>query len=127
MKKFIGYLSVFLFILFIGINVKANSINSIKMDIYIDSYGNAHVKEVWDSYLDEGTEGYRSYTKLDGASISNFSVSDNTTNYQTLSHWNTSASFNNKAYKAGINYINDGVELCFGISRFNYSFEAHYT
>ena len=118
MKNFIGYLGVFLFILFIGINVDANSISSIKMDIYIDSYGNAHVKEVWDSYLEEGTEGYRSYTNLDGASISNFRVSDNTTDYQTLSYWNTNASFNSKAYKSGINYISDGVELCFGISRY---------
>jgi len=118
MKKIIGYILVSLFILFLEFDVNANSINSIKMDIYIDSNGNAHVTEMWDSYLDEGTEGYRSYINLDGAYISDFSVRDNTTDYETLSYWNTSASFTKKAYKAGINHIGDGVELCFGISKY---------
>lgn len=118
MKKIISYILVCLFILFLGFEVKANNINYIKMDIYIDSYGNAHVTEIWDTYLNEGTEGYRAYTNLDGAFISDFSVQDNTTNYETLSYWDTSASFNNKAYKAGINRISDGVELCFGISKY---------
>ena len=118
MKKVIGYLVIWLFVLFIGSNVKANNISSIKMDIYIDNSGNAHVTEVWDAYLNKGTEGYRSYTNLDGAYISDFHVRDNTTNYQTISNWNTNASFDNKAYKAGINRISDGVELCFGISKY---------
>ena len=118
MKKLISYLSVILFVLFLGINVKANSINSIKMDVYIDSYGNAHVTEVWDTYLDEGTEVYRAYTDLEGAYISDFKVSDEVREYTTTSYWNTSASFNEKAYKAGINKISDGVELCFGISEY---------
>ena len=109
---------MFLLLLFLYIDVYANNINSINMDIYIDINGNAHVKEIWNTYLNQGTEGYRAYTNLGGASISNFSVSDNTKMYTTLDYWNTSASFNNKAYKAGINRINNGVELCFGISKY---------
>ena len=118
MKRILSYLIVIVFILLLGSNVNANSINSIKMDIYIDSYGNAHVTEVWDAYLDEGTEGYRSYTNLDGASITDFKVRDELQEYETTSYWDTSASFNEKAYKAGINRISDGLELCFGISEY---------
>ena len=88
------------------------------MDIYIDNNGNARVTEVWDAYLNKGTEGYRAYTNLDGASISNFSVKDETRNYTNLESWNVNASFNSKAYKYGINRISDGVELCFGISNY---------
>ena len=118
MKKIINYIIVCLLILLVVVKVKANSINSIKMDIYIDNYGNAHVTEVWDAHLKEGTEGDRSYTNLDGASIRDFNVRDNNREYETLSYWNTGASFNNKAYKAGINRISDGLELCFGISHY---------
>ena len=117
MKKIIGYLVV-VFILFLAVNVSANTINSIKMDIYIDSNGNAHVTEVWDAYLDEGTEGYRTYIELEGASIRDFKVSDNGVQYKTISYWDTGASFSEKAYKSGINRISDGLELCFGISEY---------
>lgn len=118
MKKIFIFILVVVFALFLKIDVFANSINSIKMDIYIDNYGNAHVTEVWDAYSNKGTEFYRTYTDLDGVYISDFTVRDNTTHYETLSFWNLTASFNSKAYKAGINRISDGVELCFGISKY---------
>ena len=99
--------------------VKANSINRIDMDIYIDSDGNASVTEVWDAYLNQGTEGYRPYTKLNGASITNFRVSDDSGRvYDALASWNTGANFDYKAYKSGLHYISQGVELCFGISKY---------
>ena len=109
-----------LFLFFICIPlVKANHINSIDMDIYIDKYGNAIVNEVWDVYLDSGTEGYRNYTLTDNINISNFSVMDDTgREYKKLDKWNTSASFQIKAYTSGINKIYDGVELCWGISQY---------
>ena len=128
MRKVILGLMIIFVSLFIFFDVEANNINSIKMDIYLDSYGNAHVTEVWDAYLDEGTEGYRAYTNLDGATISNFSVKDETRIYDSLSSWNTSGSFSSKAYKSGINRISDGVELCFGISKYgNHTYTLTYT
>lgn len=110
----------FIMMFFILINqVSANSIKSIDMDVYIDNNGNATVTEVWNANLTEGTEGFRPYTKMDNSVISNFSVTDQTgTTYQSLSTWNTKASFSSKAYKNGINTISNGVELCWGISNY---------
>ncbi|MGN1310731.1 MAG: DUF2207 domain-containing protein [Clostridia bacterium] len=111
---------IFIMMFFILINqVSANSIKSIDMDVYIDNNGNATVTEVWNANLTEGTEGYRPYTRMGNSEISNFSVTDQTgTTYQSLSTWNTSASFKSKAYKNGINTISNGVELCWGISNY---------
>lgn len=101
------------------IQVSANSISKIDMDVYLDSNGNVTITEVWNAYLSQGTEGYRPYTKLGNSSISNFSVSDDSgRTYDSLSYWNTSASFDSKAYKSGIHNISNGVELCWGISSY---------
>ena len=101
------------------IQVSANSIDKIDMDVYLDSNGNATIIEGWNVYLSQGTEGYRPYTKLGNSSISNFSVSDDSgRTYDSLSYWNTRDSFDNKAYKSGIHNISNGVELCWGISSY---------
>lgn len=117
MKK-ICWIMIACICFFVGNEVKANSISSITMDIYIDQMGTAHVKETWESYLNEGTEGYKPYYNLGSSVISNFKVYDNGNLYTMLSSWNPSASFGEKAYKNGINYISNGVELCFGISEY---------
>ncbi|MGM9882323.1 MAG: DUF2207 family protein [Bacilli bacterium] len=98
--------------------VFANSINSIDMDIYIDNSGTAHVTEVWDAYLDTGTEGYKPYYNLRESVISNFKVYLNDSMYSYVDSWNINGSFDDKKYKNGFNYIDDGIELCFGISEY---------
>lgn len=113
-------LCTFIILFFILIKqVSANSIKSIDMDVYIDDNGNATVTEVWNVNLTKGTEGYRPYTNLGNSKISNFTVSDESgRQYESLSSWNTNASFNSKAYKSGLHYISNGVELCWGISNY---------
>lgn len=107
-----------LFISFFIINgVKANTISDINMDIYIDKSGTAHVTEVWNATLNQGTEGYKSYGNLGDAKIKNFKVKDETREYTTLSSWDINASFSEKAYKAGI-HETSVTELCFGISSY---------
>lgn len=120
MKKVLSNICLFIIFLILGMtDVKANTVNNIEMDVYIDKNGNASITEVWDANLTEGTEGYRPYTNLGYSEIANFSVIDETgTTYTSLSNWNTSASFDSKAYKSGINIIDNGVELCWGISRY---------
>ena len=99
--------------------VKANTIHSINMDIYIDDNGNANVVEIWETTSNQGTEGFRSYTDLESSNISNFRVIDETgREYERLANWNTNASFSAKAYKNGINHVYNGVELCWGISEY---------
>ena len=112
MKKLFSILVAFLFIM----NVKANRINSIDMDIDIDKNGTAYVTETWDVYTDSGTEVYKPYYNIGNSEFLNFTVRDKNTLYTPQDYWNTSASFEGKKYKSGINYIDDGLELCFGIS-----------
>ena len=115
----ISILAVFFILIAIFTNsVKANSINSINMDIYVDSNGDAEVTETWNCYTSHGTEGYHPYYHLGRSKITNLRVSDKTQNYTTMSSWDTSNSFSSKAYKCGINKITDGVELCWGISKY---------
>ena len=107
-------------LLFFPVIVRANSIDKIDMDIYIDKSGTAHVTEVWSANLSEGTEGYKPYYNLGEAKITNFKVSENNKTYSFNNSWNTSDSFSNKAYKNGINYVKNGLELCWGISKYGY-------
>lgn len=119
MKEYIKtkYLILFTFFLFIP-QVKANSIKNIDMDVFVEKNGDASVTETWKTTSNEGTEIYRGYAAK-SYSISNFTVSDDLgRNYEFLSDWDTSGSFNDKAYKNGINYTDDGIELCWGISQY---------
>ena len=108
--------------------VYANDIKSITMDIFIDNYGNANITEVWKADLDNGTEGYKPYYNLGNSTIEDYQVSLGSKPFQTLSYWNVDASFNEKSYKAGINAVDDGYELCFGISEYgNNTYTLKYT
>lgn len=98
--------------------VMANSIDNINMDIYINNDGTAHITEVWKTYLDSGTEGYKPYYNLGNSIISNFKVKLNNREYTFNDNYNVNASFDSKKYTNGFNYINNGIELCFGISKY---------
>lgn len=120
MKKIFKFISIAILLFIFPLVVKANSISSIDMDIYVDESGTAHVTETWSANLNQGTEGYKPYYNLGNANITNFKVSENGRNYTYNDYWNTNANFNEKAYKNGINYISDGLELCWGISSYGY-------
>lgn len=98
------------------------------MDVYIDKNGNANITEVWDYTVNDGTENYHSYKNIGNSKFTDFTVKDETKTYTTLSSWNVNASFNNKAYKCGINKVSDGVELCWGISSYGkHTYTLSYT
>ncbi len=118
MIKKLSYIIILLITLFISSEVYANDIKKITMDIYVNNNGDALVTEEWTADLDRGTEGYKPYYNLGESEIKDFKVYLNNYEYETLSSWNVDASFNEKAYKAGLNEINNGYELCFGISKY---------
>lgn len=130
MKKFYAimfFTFMFLFFIFIG-NVNANTLNSVKMDIFVDDNGDANVTEVWDYTVNSGTENYHSFKNIGNSEFTNLRVSDENTNYTFLSSWNINASFDDKAYKCGINKVSDGVELCWGISSYGrHTYTISYT
>ena len=96
----------------------ANSIKNIDIDIYVDSIGTAHVTEIWDTYLNEGTEGYKPYYNLGNSKISNFKVKLDNKDYTFNDNYDINASFDSKKYTNGFHYISNGIELCFGISKY---------
>lgn len=116
LKKIIKLLT--LFTLIFTINVHAESISSINMDIYVDTNGDAHVTETWVAHPTEKTEYYHAYYNIGNSEIKDLTVKDESTNY-TYTDWNVDDTFNEKAYKYGYNYTNNGVELCFGKSSYN--------
>lgn len=131
MKKTIKIIFIFLcaFIAFsIGKGVEANSIQSISMDIFVDNNGNAYVTETWKCKVTQGTEVYHPYYNLGNSEIKDLAVSEGNTQYTTLQKWNTSGTLESKANKCGINRINNGVELCWGISKYgSHTYTAKYT
>lgn len=114
MKKILFTLVLFL----IPNIILANEIFNIDMNIYVDNTGTAHVTEVWKTKLNEGTEGYKPYYNLGTSEISNFKVKLNDKEYTFNNYYNINDSFNEKKYHNGFNYIDNGVELCFGISEY---------
>ena len=120
---------IFVFILFsIGNQVEANSIKSIVMDIFVDQNGDAYVTETWKCNVTEGTEVYHPYYNLGNSKIKDLTVTDENIQYTTLSNWNTSGTLASKANKCGINKISNGVELCWGISKYGFhTYTVKYT
>lgn len=124
MRKWFSLIIISLF-LFIP-SVCANSIKNINMDIYIDDEGDAHVKEVWQVRATKGTEIYKTYNNIGESTFTDFKVRLNGTEFTNVGSWNVNGSFDDKAYKNGIHYISDGLELCYGISEYGnniYEFE----
>lgn len=118
-KMFKFVLTSFMLFIF-PIVVKANSISNINMDIYLDDNGTAHVTETWSANISNGTEGNKPYYNIGNAKITNFKVIESGKEYTYNDYWNTNDSFDEKAYKNGINYISNGLELCWGISEYGY-------
>lgn len=131
MKKTLKIFLIFLFVFVLfslGKCVEANSIQRISMDIYVKDNGDAQVTEVWNCNTTQGTEVYHPYYNLGNSVIKDLTVTDGNTKYTTLSNWNTSGSLSSKANKCGINKISNGVELCWGISKYgSHTYTVKYT
>ena len=127
MKKIFKTL-LFFVVAFISINkVNAEKINSITMDIFIESNGDAKVTEIWNATPSEKTEYYHAYYNIGNSQIKDLKVKDETREY-TYKNWNINESFNEKAYHYGYNYTNNGVELCFGKSSYQtHTYTMEYT
>lgn len=115
----ISLLFIFAFlVLTINNKVNANSIKNISMNIVIDDNGNAQITEKWECTTTEGTECYHPYYNLGNSEIANLIVSDEDKSYTTLTKWDTTGDIEDKAYKCGISKINNGIEICWGISEY---------
>lgn len=117
MKKILLFLCCFLF----SIDVYAkDTIKDMNIDIYIDNNGTATIKEKWETSVSSSkyTEWYKQYFNLGNSEIKDLKVSMNGTDYTTIDDWNIDASFEQKKYKAGIHYVSEGNEICWGMSNY---------
>lgn len=115
MKK-LKYIVFTLLITFLSLGVvNANSLYNLDIDVFINDDGSAHIKEIWDMNVNQGTEVYKPMI-IDTDEISNFKVSNESGEYQYVSNWDVNGNISNKAYKNGINYTSNGLELCWGMS-----------
>lgn len=112
----------------VGSCVEANSISKIDMDIYIDSYGNAKVTETWECEADNGTEYYHPYYNLGNSKVTNLTVKSNGKEYETVPFWDIKGTLQSKAYTCGIHYIEDGLEICWGMNDYGaHTYIVQYT
>ncbi len=118
MKKLLTSLFIIVAFCICG-TVKAESINSIDMDIYVDPNGDAYVTEVWDTNATEKTEYYHAYYNIGNSKITDLEVKDENQDY-TLIDWDINGTLSSKAYHYGYNYAEGGVELCFGKSSYGH-------
>ena len=110
--KNLKYLLLILFLF--PLSVYADDIYSRNIDIYLTKDGNANVTETWDVKADSGSEWYSTFKNMGNTTISNYKVLMDGKEMTSISNWDVNASLSAKSGKYGINYIDDGVELCFG-------------
>ena len=108
--------------------VKADTINKVDMKINILEDGTANIVEVWNVRASGGSEWYKQMYNLGDMELSDFKVSMDGKALTYKSVWNVGASMSEKAGYYGINYVSEGLELCFGKSDYNtHNFTLSYT
>ena len=96
-----------------------NTIESIDIKAEIQDDGSVIITDHRVFYADEGTEHYVSLGNLADSEVFDFKVFDeNGKELEDVGTWDTSGTIEEKAGKSGINYIDDGLELCFGIGQY---------
>ena len=122
------YLLLFIILMLFPVLVFAkNDIYSKNADIYINKDGSANVTETWDVKGQDGTEWYIPLTNLGQSEILNYTVSMDGKDLRFKS-WNIDESISQKAGYYGINYVNNGMELCFGKTDYKrHTFVIKYT
>lgn len=103
-----------LLIILLPFKVNADHIYNVKMEVFINKDGNANIKETWNVKADSGSEWYKQILNLGGSKLTNFKVSMDNKELSYKSAWNVNGSIEEKAGYYGINYISNGLELCFG-------------
>ena len=96
----------------------ANQVPEIDLEVALRDDGSAYVTQTWTAETDEGTEFYLACNDSGYLTISDFSVSDENGPYELVDHWDVDASFDEKAGRCGIVETDQGVELCWGITRY---------
>lgn len=126
-KKFI-YLMIIITLFLTGIiNINASTLNKIEIYVSLDKNGDAYFEEKWDMDVTDGTEIFKTIGNLGDKSVSDFTVTVDGNKINTLDEWDIDRTREEKTGTAGINYIDNGVELCWGFGNYgNHKFTINY-
>jgi len=108
----------FMFFSFFGINLSANSMSTLDLHVELHEDGSGTITETRQMNLDEGTEMYIVLENLEGAVVSNYSVTDFGEPLTFQDGWDLDWSREEKAGKYGIIETADGYELTWGIGEY---------
>ncbi len=111
--KRIKYILFSLILILFGKSVYADHIYNVNMDIYLDELGNAKITEIWDVQADSGTEWYKQLYNIGNEELTDFKVSMDGKEL-IFKEWDVDESLSEKKGFYGINYVSEGLELCFG-------------
>ena len=128
MKHLTRFLLLIISVFFFNQSVYAGSINSIDIDVKLDKSGNAVFKETWDMDVTKGTEIYKPIYNLNDKTVVNFWATVDGKKLDVVSDWNVDKSREEKKGICGINYVSEGIELCWGFGDYgHHTFEINYT
>ncbi|MFR7592087.1 MAG: DUF2207 family protein [Longibaculum sp.] len=128
-KKICIIFSLFLSIFFslTPVQAKETVLSQMLVYAYINEDGSAHIKEIWDMSVYEGTEVYKVFNNMGPSKITNLKVKDETgLEYENIGKWNSNVQKEKKNGKCGLIQKSGGYELCFGIGEYGkkkYTFE----
>ncbi|MEG1895088.1 MAG: DUF2207 domain-containing protein [Oscillospiraceae bacterium] len=109
----------FLFLFFAALPAHAaNRVMSIDIDAVVEKDGYMRITQTWQGDFAEGTENYIPMNAPSYLSISELQVADENGKYELMPDWDIHGSFEDKANRCGINYTDNGYEICFGISEY---------
>lgn len=108
----------FMLFSFFSIDVSANSMSTLDLHVELHEDGSGTITQTRQMNLDEGTEMYIVLDNLEGAVVSNYSVTDFGEPLTFQDGWDLDWSREEKAGKYGIIETADGYELTWGIGEY---------
>ena len=89
-------------------------IYNIDINVRVEKDGSAYITEVWDMQADDGVEWCKQLSNLESYNVSDFYVTMDEKKLELDSEWKSGGTLKSKAGRYGINYGNNGLQLCFG-------------
>lgn len=119
-KKRIAIVSLLLLLVvsFSPVYALSHQFHELSMTVELQEDGSAIIQETWDMTVAKGTENYKVFDNMGEATITDFSVVDESNEYQYLEYWNVNASKEEKQNKCGVVKNGDHYELCYGVGTY---------
>lgn len=97
------------------------AVRDIDIKVELDRVGTAHITEVWDVVVTEGTEWYLVRNNLGDIRVSGLSVTDESgLRFRDEGRWDVNRDIHAKAGRCGIVEKSNGCEICWGVGSYGH-------